>query len=161
MQVSSSISGIKAVDKVFANMPRSSQRKIYMKALRSGANVVKEAATENIRQVFNRFTGVLSKKSTLAVYNAKKYRGNFRVLVQIRRGLVNAKVNVRDSKTGMTGPVRVGLYAAVGEYGSQKLNRRPRSWIRKAIREKESPAVYNIRTEFSHRLIDAVEDAKR
>lgn len=151
MEFKGSLSGIADIDKVFSNMPRSSQRKVYMRALREGAKPVKDAATDNIRQVSKPFTGLLSRKSTVAIYNYRKTRGNYRVGVQIRRGLLNNKVKGE--------PVRVGLYAAVLEYG--KKNQPPRSWIRKAIREKKSAAVDALTREFNKRLVDAVQDAKR
>jgi len=151
MDFSGSLSGIKDIDKVFTNLPRSSQRKVYMRALREGAKPVKDAATNNIRQVSKKFTGLLSRKSTVAVYNYKKYRGNFRVAVQIRRGLLN---NLVEGE-----PVRVGLYASVLEYG--KNGQPPRSWIRKAIRENKEQAVNALASEFNKRLTDAVKDAKR
>lgn len=156
MDFSSTVSGVKELDKTFSNMPRSSQRKAYMKALRAGAKPVKEASTENIKQVSDKYTGVLALKSSVAIYNARKYRGNFRVLVQIRRGLINTRVEAFGKK-----PVRVGLYASVLEYGSAKLNRAPRSWIRKAIREKKNIAGDEIRKEFGKRLAEIVMDAKR
>lgn len=161
MTISTKISGLDNLDKVLANMTRSTRRKVHNKALRAGAKVVKDAAHENILKQFKEFTGLLSKKSTVAVYNARKYKGSFRVLVQIRRGLVNSKVMVKDSKTGEKGPVRVGLYASVGEYGSAKLNRRPRPWIRPAIKENESRAISSLTKEFNARLVEAVEDAKK
>lgn len=161
MTISSRINGIDSIDKVFANMPRSTRRKVHNRALREGAKVVKEEANSNILKQFKEFTGLLSRKSSIAVYNARKFKGAFRVLVQIRRGLVNTKVNVKNSKTGESGPVRVGLYASVGEYGSQKLNRRPRPWMRPAIKEKDAQARESIRAEFNKRLVEAVEDAKK
>lgn len=152
MDFSSSFTGLSDVEKVFKNLPRSSQRKVYMKALRAGGKVIKEDATNNIRQVSDKYTGVLSQKSSIAVYNGKKYRGNFRVLVQVRKGLINTKVNKSN-------PVRVGLYASVLEYG--KKNQRPRSWARKAIREGKVKSVEALRKEFYIRLPEAVQDAKR
>lgn len=155
------ITGLAELDRTLGKMARSTQRKVYSRSLREGAKIVKDAASDNIRQVSKQYTGLLSKKSSIAVYNAKKYRGNYRVLVQIKRGLVNNKVIVKDSKTGLKGPVRVGLYASVLEYGSSKLNRRPRPWIRKALRENENRALIAIQNEFNKRLNEAVLDARR
>lgn len=156
MKFTGRIEGVDKLVKTLGNMPRSSQRKAYMKALRAGAKPIKEASTINIKQVSDKYTGVLALKSSVAIYNAKKYRGSYRVLVQIRRGLINTKVTEKGKK-----PVRVGLYASVLEYGSQKLNRRPRSWIRKAIREEHSKAASEIRLEFSKRVSEIIEDAKQ
>ena len=150
MELNASIAGIRELEKTFSNLPRSMQRKAYMQSLRAGAEPVKIAAQSNIQQVSRPYTGVLSQKSTLRVYNLKKYRGNYRVSVQIRRGLVNSKAK----------GVRVGLYAAVLEYGSQKLNRQPRPWIRKAIREQQAAAVSALTKEMNKRIVDALKDAK-
>lgn len=151
MDFKSNISGVQNLDKVFNNLPRSMQRKAYMQALRAGAIPVRDAARENIAAVSKPFTGVLSRKGSVVIYNYKKSRGNYRVGVQIKRNLLNNKVKGE--------PVRVGLYAAVLEYGSAKLNRRPRSWIRKAIREQKERAVSSITKEMSRRMVDAVRDA--
>lgn len=156
MKFTGRIEGVEKLVKTLGNMPRSSQRKAYMKALRAGAKPLKEASTINIKQVSDKYTGVLALKSSVAIYNAKKYRGSYRVLVQIRRGLFNTKVQDKDGN-----PIRVGLYASVLEYGSPKLNRRPRSWIRKAYRENEEFAKNEIRLEFSKRVVEIVADAKR
>lgn len=160
MDFNSKITGTAELDKVFAKMTRSTRRKAHMQSLRAGAKVVKEAATVNIRKQFNVHTGVLSKKSTIAIYNGKKYKGNYRVMVSIKRGLVNNMIKARNKVTGAVENVRVGLYAAVGEYGSTKLNRRPRPWIRPAIRENEVQAVSELRREFSSRISDVLRDAK-
>lgn len=151
MEFKSNISGVQDLDRVFNSLPRSMQRKAYMQALRAGAGPVRDAARENIRAVSNKFTGVLSRRGTVTIYNYRKSRGNYRVGVQIRRNLLNNKVKGE--------PVRVGLYAAVLEYGSPKLNRRPRSWIRKAIREQKSKAVDSLTKEMNKRIVDAVKDA--
>lgn len=160
MDFSSNLTGLAELDKVFSKMTRSTRRKAHMQSLRAGARVVKEAATVNIKKQFKQHTGLLSKKSTIAVYNGKKFKGNFRVLVSIKRGLQNAMVKSKNKKTGIVENVRVGLYAAVGEYGSTKLNRRPRPWIRPAIRENEVQAVSELRKEFSRRISDVLRDAK-
>jgi HK97 gp10 family phage protein len=142
------IIGVKDLDRVFNNLPRSMQRKAYMQALRAGAEPVKSAAQANIQQVSRPYTGVLSRKSTLRIYNLRKYRGNYRVSVQIRRGLINTKAK----------GVRVGLYAAVLEYG--KKGQPPRPWIRKAIREQQAAAISALTTEMNKRIVDALKDAR-
>lgn len=144
------------LNKVFTNLPRSMQRKVYTKALRAGAAPVRDAASANIASVSKPYTGLLSRKGTVRIYSLKKYRGNFRVGVQVRRGLLNTKIKDKDGN-----PIRVGLYASVLEYGSQKLNRAPRSWARKAIRENKDQAISNVAEEVSKRLIEALADAKR
>jgi hypothetical protein len=63
-------------------------------------------------------------------------------------------------KTDKNGPVRVGMYLAVLEYGSVKLNRRPRPWIRPAIRSEKNAALDKISKEFSRRLDFAVKRAR-
>lgn len=145
--------GLSEIDKIFLNMPRSSQRKIYSYALRKGAYPVKVSATNNIKSVSSPFTGLLSRQSSVAIYNLKKKRGYYRVSVQIKRKLVNVKKVVNGS------PVRVGLYASVLEYG--KKNQAPRPWLRKALRERKGDVFSSINSEFNKRLIDAIKDARK
>lgn len=156
MDFKSSVKGTRELKRVFKNLPRSSARKIYMKSLREGAKLVELAAENNLKSVSDPFTGLAHRKSSITVYNLKKYKGNYRVSIQVKRGLVNT---AKKDKNGQ--PVRVGLYLAVLEYGSQKLNRSPKSWIRKAIRENKDPAVKALLVEFNRRLPEAIEDAKR
>lgn len=150
-----SLTGVQNIDKVFNNLPRSMQRKAYMQALRAGAAPVRDSASNNIRSVLQPFTGLSARRGTIRIYNLRKYKGSFRVAVQVRRGLVNTRKTDGQGK-----PVRVGLYLAVAEYGSTKLNRAPRSWIRKAIREQKSNAISNVTKEMNKRIVEAVEDAK-
>lgn len=142
--------------RTFANLPRSSQRKAYFPSLRSGGEIVKTAATTNIKAVSDPYTGIASRANTLRVYNLKKFRGNFRVAVQVRRGLVNPAKKDKNGK-----PVRVGMYLAVLEYGSQKLNRAPRPWLRKALREKEAMAVDRVRKTFNSKINEILADARK
>lgn len=160
MEFRSKITGADQLEKVLSNMPRATRRKASRQALRAGGRVVKEAATNNIRKQFKSHTGVLAKKSSIVVYNARNSRGNMRVLVSVRRGLINKTMRVKNKKTGTVENVRVGLYASVGEYGSEKLNRRPRPWARPAARENENATVSAVRDEFSKRINDIVKDAK-
>lgn len=157
MDFSVRISGVEKLDRTFLNMPGSTQRKVYNKALRRGGKVVKDAATVNIMKVSKKFTGVLSLKSSVAMYNGRKRKGNFRLLIHVKRGLMNHKVLAKGFKK----PVRVGLYASVLEYGSKKLNRVPRPWIRPAIRENTTSVVNNITDEFKIRMNEVVKDARR
>lgn len=153
MEFEGKITGVADIDKVFLRLPKSSQRRAYTFALRAGAVIVRDAAAANVRAVATQgySTGTLEKN--LRVYSGRKYRGAYRTLVQIRRGAVNSRKIVNGS------PVRIGLYAAVLEYG--KKGQPPRSWIRKAIREKKQQAVDKIRQEFNRRMVDVIKDAKR
>lgn len=155
MKFSARLTGIEELDRTFSRLPMATQRRAYVPALRSGANPVRKAATANLRTVSQPFSGLARRANTLAVYKLKNFQGHFRVAVQVRRGLTNSVKKDKDGK-----PVRVGMYLAVLEYGSQKLRRPPRSWLRKALREQKSIAVDSIRAEFSKRMNDVVLDAK-
>lgn len=140
---------IREVEKLFRNLPRTTQRRALMPGLRAGANIVKDMAIANVKSVTSgESTGVLEKN--IRVYNYKKYKGNYRVAVQVKRGLMNT--------IGGGKPVRVGLYAAVLEYGKQ--GQAPRSWIRKAIRDGQGPAVSALTQEIRKRMDDAIREAK-
>lgn len=154
MQFSASISGVKELDATFTALPKQSERLVYRQSLREGAKIVEKSAENNIRKVSKKFTGLAQRRSSISVYNLKKYKGNYRVAVQVKRGLVN------QMKTDKDGPVRVGAYLAVLEYGSQKLNRRPRPWIRPAIRNEKNAALERISKEFARRLDFAVKRAR-
>lgn len=154
MQLNTSILGVKELDATFASLPKQSERLIYRQALREGAKVVEKAAENNIRKVSKKFTGLAQRRSSITVYNLRKYKGNYRVSVQVKRGLVNQMKKDKD------GPVRVGAYLAILEYGSQKINRRPRPWIRPAIRNEKNAALEKITREFSRRLDFAVKRAR-
>lgn len=154
MQFSASIRGVRELDATFAALPRQSERLVYRQSLREGAKVVEKAAENNIRKVSRQFTGLAQRRSTISIYNLRKSRGNYRVAVQVKRGLVNQMQRDKD------GPVRVGTYLAVLEYGSQKLNRRPRPWIRPAIRNEKNAALDKISKEFARRLDFAVKRAR-
>lgn len=147
---------IREIEQALRDLPRAMQRRVYRQSLRAGAVPVRNAARANIRSEYKEFSGLASRANTVVAYNLKNFRGYMRVAVQIRRGLTNA---VKRDKDG--NPVRVGMYMAVGEYGSSKLNRRPRSWIRKARREREGAAVSAIQKELNERLEDALKDVRR
>lgn len=155
MEFRGSITGVEEVLRTFDRLPRSTGRKTYNRSLRAGAEIVRSQATENIKSVSDPYSGLARRLDTLRVYNLKKYKGNYRVAVHVRRGLTNP---VKMDKEGK--PVRVGLYLSVLEYGSQKLNRAPRPWLRKAIREKESQAASKVKSEFYKLFDDAVKDAR-
>lgn len=147
---------IREVEKALTGLPRAMQRRVYRKTVRAGAIPVRDAARANIRSEYKEFSGLASRASSVATYNLKNFRGYMRVAIQIRRGLVNA---VKRDKDG--NPVRVGMYMAVGEYGSSKLNRRPRSWIRKAQRESGTAVVNAMQKELNLRLEDALKDVRQ
>lgn len=138
--------GLKEVQETFKRMPAATQRKALRPALRAGANVVKKAAASNVRSITsNEATGLLAR--SLAVYSLKRFRGNLRMAVMVRKGTVTSR------------GVRVGLYASVLEYGKE--NQPPRSWIRKAAREKTREAFNVVAQEIKRRMVAVVEDAKK
>lgn len=147
------VQGFESLDKAFANLPRSTQRKAIIPALREGGEVIRQAAEENLNAVTDSgyATGYAAKN--LRVYNLRKYRGAYRVAVQVRRGAVNTKKIVNGE------PVRVGLYVSVLEYGKE--NQPPRSWLRKAKREKESRAINVLTQNLNRGMVEAIQDAKR
>lgn len=148
MEISANITGVKEVEKVFRKLPASSQNKAFRPALRKGGYVVRDQARKNVKAVVsNEATGLLERN--LRVYSLRKLRGNLRVGVQVKRGLVSRK------------GVRVGLYAAVLEYGRNDGTQPPRSWIRKAIRETPSKVLQVTKDEVYKRMPDVVRDAKR
>lgn len=155
MRLDVNINGIQELQKTFQNLPKAMQSTVYRQALREGGNLVRNAAQRNLDLVSDDFTGLLGRRGSVVVYNYKKYRGSFRVGVQIKRGLVNTKKKDKDGK-----PVRVGLYASVLEYGSQKLNRISRPWLRKAIREEKNNAILTVQKEISRRMDFAVKRAR-
>lgn len=152
MQFDVGIDGIQQLDKVFRNLPKTTQRKAIMPSLRAGAVVIRNLATENIKSV-TKGDGTKVLEKSLTVYNYRKYKGNFRVGIQVKRKLVNTKKIVNGQ------PVRVGMYAAVLEYG--KDGQAPRTWARKAIREGQPQAVSALTKELSARMIDALNEAKK
>lgn len=141
------ISGLDQLEKTFKKLPKSTQNKALKPALREGAKIVRKAASDNINAIVSdKATGVGAR--SLSIYTLKVYKGMLRVAVMVRKGAIN-KVN----------GARVGLYLSVLEYGKQ--GQRPRSWIRKAAREKSTEAINKVAQEVSARMEQAVEDAKR
>lgn len=152
MKLETRMQGVEELNKVFSNLPRSMQNKAYYRALLAGAGVVRDSAQKNVQSVVsNEATGALAKN--LRVYRLKKRRGLYRVAVRVRKGAVNAK-----KRDGQGNPVRIGLYGSVLEYG--KKGQAPRSWIRKAIREERTAAVYRIASDMQKRMLEALNDAK-
>lgn len=142
MQASIKITGLYDIDRVFKNLPASTQNKASRPALRAGARVVRDAASTNIQAVVSDEATGLAAKS-LRVYSLRRSKGNLRVAVMVKRGVVASN------------GARVGLYASVLEY------RPGMSWIRKAIRDKKNEAVDAVTREFNKRLVQAVKDAQR
>lgn len=152
MKLENRIQGVEQLNKVFANLPRSMQNKAYYQALLAGGGLVRDAAQKNVQAVVSsEATGTLAKN--LRVYRLKKKRGWYRVAVRVRKGAVNTKRKDKDGN-----PVRVGLYGSVLEYG--KKGQAPRSWLRKAIREERSAALYRISGDMQKRMTEALNDAR-
>lgn len=146
------ITGVKELVKTLRALPRSMRRKVYMKSLRAGMEVVRKQASDNLLGIAsNEATGTAAKN--VRVYSARKYRGAYRVLLMIRRGAFN-KTKIVNGQ-----PVRVGLYASVLEYG--KANQRPRPWIRSAIERREGEAQTKVAETMRGLLDTAVNEAKR
>ncbi len=144
--------GIKEVKKMFSNLPKSTAKKSYKKGLKAGGTVIRKLAAAKVRSIVsNEATHTLERG--LAVYSLKKINGNFRVAVQVRRGLVNTKKLVNGE------PVRVGLYASVLEYG--KKGQPAKSWLRSAAREGAPAALEAVELVFYSTLQQAVDDAKQ
>lgn len=152
MQFSSKISGVDNLDKTFAALPSATRRKASIPAMRKAAFIIRDMARINVKAITSdESTGIL--ENNLRVYTLRKYQGNLRVGVMVKKGLTNQYKIIRGE------PVRVGLYAAVLEYG--KAGQAPRSWIRKAIREGEVSSVAVLTTEMNKNMLYAVIEAKR
>lgn len=152
MDFSSTVKGIRELELTFSNLPLAS-RKLYMTSLRAGGRVVRRNAEANLKAVATAGYATGTAEKNIRVYSLRKYKGNYRVGVQIRRGSVNRKKIVNGK------PVRIGLYASVLEYG--KKNQPPRSWIRKAIRESGNEVYVEVAREFKIGLVQAIQEAKR
>lgn len=138
------------VDLLLKNLPGVTRRRVIMPSLRAGGNVIRKKAEANVKSVISGdSTGVLQKN--IRVYNYKKFKGRYRVGIQIKKGAVNSMKMVNGA------PVRVGLYASVLEYRDGGRY----SWLRKASREGNSEAFTEISAEISKRLVKAVYEAKR
>lgn len=143
--------GISEVKKMFSSLPKSTAKKSYKKALKAGGTVVRKLAASKVKSIVsNEATHTLEKG--LAVYSLKPKNGNYRVAVQVRRGLLNTKKIVNGE------PVRVGLYASVLEYG--KKGQPAKSWLRSAAREGAGAALEAAEIAFYTTLQQAVDDAK-
>lgn len=141
------ISGAVEVAKTLKRLPSSMQDKAINPAMERGGDVVRKAASENVKSITSdKATGLLA--NNIKTYWAKRWKGMKRITIGVKRGLI-AKNRAR-----------VGLYAAVLEYGKNDGSQPPRSWIRKAAREKPAE-VLNVMTEEIARQLDSViKDAK-
>lgn len=152
MEFAGKISGDDAVAKVLQGLPRTMARKVYMKAMRKAAEEIKDNVKERIISDTKNPDGTGVLRNALAVYNYRKLRGSYRVGVQIKRKLVNKKKIVNGE------PVRVGLYAAVREYG--KANQAPAPSFRMGITDSKSGAVAILVREIKANLGQALRDAR-
>lgn len=152
MEFTSGISGIANLDKLFAQLPKTTQRRAIAPSLRAGGAEIRDLAVDNLKSVISPDSTGIGEKN-IRVYTLRKYKGYYRVSVQVKRGAVNEQKIVNGE------PVRVGLYLSVLEYGKE--NQPPRSWIRKAIREGRTKAVNRLIGEMRKRMVLAIEDAKK
>lgn len=153
MKFGSKITGLEGVAKTLQNMPRVTARRIIMPSLRAGAGVIKAQAEANVRiaATAGYATGGLEKN--IRFYNYRKYRGRYRVGVQVRRKAVSAYKIVKGQA------VRMGLYAAVLDYG--KKGQPPTGWLRGAIRGKMQDAVAKVVSTLKSGLPAVVNEAKK
>lgn len=151
MDVKADIKGAEEIKKMLGVLPRSMERKVLRKSLKSGADVIKKKASENVKAIAQEGTGTLAKN--IGSYSLKKYRGSLRYGVMVKRKSVNKYKIIKGA------PVRVGLYASVLEYG--KANQPPRSWLRKALREGKGEAFEQIKKSVREGLGQAIKDAKQ
>lgn len=147
------IKGLPELERTFTKLPRVMQSKVYRKSLRAGATIIRNKSVENLKAVAVQGYSTGYAATQMRVYSVKKYRGYYRVTVQVRRGAVNVKKIVNGK------PVRVGLYVAVLEYG--KKDQPPRSWIRKAIREEKDAAIKSLSVELGRGQKEAVIEARK
>ncbi len=138
------------LDKAFAALPRSTRNKALRPALREGAKVIQKAAIVNVKAISrDEVTGTLAR--SIVVRSYKMLRGMLRMGVQIRKGALH------PTKKDKGGPVRVNTYGAVLEHG--KKGQAPRSWMRKAGREKAQVAIDTVKQGVNRRMVEAVRDA--
>lgn len=139
------------LDKTFLALPRSTRNKALRPALREGAKVVQKAAIANVNAITeDDSSGMLARSIVVRTYKMSK--GRLRAGVQIRKGALNKR---KKDKNGL---VRVATYGAVLEYG--KKGQPPRSWIRKAAREKAQAAIEAVSQAARSRMSQALQDAK-
>lgn len=158
MQMEFQAKGIKELEKTFSKLPKTARRKVFRVALRRGAAVVRKAAVENVKAIATQEpTGTLARN--IAQYSARDTKdGKMRQVIQVRRKAVHPTKR-RGGKKGQDGKQRVAEYAAVLEYGKQ--NQPPRSWLRKAAREKVGEVLQLMAQDVRQRMIDAIMEARR
>lgn len=149
------INGMENLQKTLKKLPVSAQKKAWKRSLAKGARVVRKAAADNVKAITSESevsTGTLAR--SLGVFSMKPYKGMLRYGIRIRPKSVHPTAVDKSGK-----PVRVGLYGAVLEYGKE--NQPPRSWLRKAARDKTGEVLEAVRSEAFIRLPEAIEDAKK
>lgn len=139
--------------KTLRKLPSQLRRKAILPGLLKGGEYLRDQASNNVKQIANAgySTGELEK--SLTYFRMKNYKNYYRVGVSVARGAVNRKKLVNGR------PVRIGLYAAVLEYG--KDNQPPRSWIRKTARENPDAVLEITRKSISDNLSSSIEAAKK
>lgn len=154
MDFSSSVTGIDQLDSVFLNLPKTTRRRALRPALRDAAGIVKQAAQDNLKNVVSpESSGVL--ENSLAIYNLKAKQGALRVAVQIKRGMVNSTKLVNGE------PVRVGLYAAVLDYGKTAQNQAPTGWLRNAAKNNVDKVKQRLTIGIAAEMVNAIKDAQK
>lgn len=152
MKLDVEISGIGDLERMFSRLPSSTQRRAIQPSMRQAMNIVKELAVANVKlYAVDRVSGTLSR--SLQVAMLPKYQGQQRMAVRVRPGAVN-KTRLINGE-----PVRVGLYAAVLQYGKE--GQPPRPWMTNAIAKGRTPASEKFRREMAKRMPLAVEEARR
>ena len=140
-----------ALLKTFMSMPDKVKLKVARQALRQGAVVVKKYAQANVRaSESSEASGVLEKSIQVAKF--KEQNGRVRYAVRIKPKSVNER-----KRDGQGKPVRVGLYAAVLNWG--KANQKPWHWLTNAAKEHVPEVVAAARQGFQKNLDAAVKEA--
>lgn len=145
---------MEALLKTFNAMPDKIKLRAARYAMRQGAAVVKKAAERNIQGAESSEASHTLEKS-LQVFRMKEKNGLVRYGVRIKPKSVNAR-----KRDGQGKPVRVGLYAAVLEYGGKVRKQPAWSWLRRAAKEHISDVVAEAREGFKKNLDKAVNEAK-
>lgn len=147
MDISSRVSGVNGVIDAFRALPSATRRKVLIPALRSGAQIIRSQAVDNVKSVVSdEATGLLSR--SVVIRNLKpKRRGDIRIAVTIAPKKVDAKGR------------RVGIYGSVLEYGKE--GQTPRPWLRPAASQKAAEAIQQITDYGRQRLEQAVMEARR
>lgn len=153
MDFAANVQGIRQLEKMFNQLPKTLARKAYMKSLRKGGALVKRQAENNLRSVADSGYSTGQGEKNIRVYNLRKFKGSYRVGVQIKRGAVNNLKIIKGQ------PVRMGLYLSVLEYGKE--NQPPRPWLRKALDQMERESIRVIAEEMNKNMSAAIEEARK